>query len=401
MNEHKAVPNIRFNGFEDEWRRITISEVGLVATGNTPSTKQARYYSKKGVPWITPSNIEKDGKVYNVRYLSNEGEKIGRIVPKGSVLVTSIASIGKNTLLKEDSAFNQQINAITPNKKYNSYFLYTACNQVSKKMKDIASAGTMQIVNKKEFSRMLIICPLLLEQEKIGNFFAKLDKLLDLQQQKIDKLELLKKALLQKLFPKYGAKIPELRFKGCDGEWEEKKFSSLYKKSNEKNNLSFDSNKIISVANMYYKKDNVKSDDNYMRTYNIFRLGDIAFEGHKSKKFTFGRFVENTIGDGIVSHVFEVFKPISNGDITYWKYAIHNEDFIARILMKSTVKATMMNNLIAKDFLKQRVPVPQLSEQQKIGNLLSKVDQLIELENKKLQNLQQVKKCLLQNMFVE
>ena len=401
MNEHKAVPNIRFNGFEDEWRRITISEVGLVATGNTPSTKQARYYSKKGVPWITPSNIEKDGKVYNVRYLSNEGEKIGRIVPKGSVLVTSIASIGKNTLLKEDSAFNQQINAITPNKKYNSYFLYTACNQVSKKMKDIASAGTMQIVNKKEFSRMLIICPLLLEQEKIGNFFAKLDKLLDLQQQKIDKLELLKKALLQKLFPKYGAKIPELRFKGCDGEWEEKKFSSLYKKSNEKNNLSFGNNKIISVANMYYKKDNVKSDDNYMRTYNIFRLGDIAFEGHKSKKFTFGRFVENTIGDGIVSHVFEVFKPISNGDITYWKYAIHNEDFIARILMKSTVKATMMNNLIAKDFLKQRVPVPQLSEQQKIGNLLSKVDQLIELENKKLQNLQQVKKCLLQNMFVE
>ena len=239
------------------------------------------------------------------------------------------------------------------------------------------------------------------EQQKIGNFFAKLDKLLDLQQQKIDKLELLKKALLQKLFPKHDSKVPELRFKGYDQEWEEKKFSSLYKKCNEKNNLSFGSNKIISVANMYYKKDNVKSDDNYMRTYNIFRLGDIAFEGNKSKKFTFGRFVENTIGDGIVSHVFEVFRPISNGDITYWKYAIHNEDFIAPVLMKSTVKATMMNNLIAKDFLKQQVPVPQLSEQQKIGNLLSKVDQLIELENRKLQNLQQVKKCLLQNMFVE
>ena len=239
------------------------------------------------------------------------------------------------------------------------------------------------------------------EQQKIGDFFTKLDKLLDLQQQKIDKLELLKKAFLQKLFPKHDSKVPELRFKGYDQEWEEKKFSSLYKKCNEKNNLSFGSNKIISVANMYYKKDNVKSDDNYMRTYNIFRLGDIAFEGHKSKKFTFGRFVENTIGDGIVSHVFEVFRPISNGDITYWKYAIHNEDFIAPVLMKSTVKATMMNNLIAKDFLKQRVPVPQLSEQQKIGNLLSKVDQLIELENKKLQNFQQLKKCLLQNMFVK
>ena len=199
--KHDAqIPELRFKGFYNKWERTTISEMGKVTTGNTPPTKQKRYYSKMGIPWITPSNIDKNGNLYNVKYLSKDGAKIGRIVPKGSVLVTSIASIGKNTLLKEDSAFNQQINAITPKKKYNSYFLYTACNQLSKEMKVIASAGTMQIVNKKEFSKMLINCPLLPEQQKIGNLLSKVDQLIELENKKLHNLQQVKKCLLQNMF---------------------------------------------------------------------------------------------------------------------------------------------------------------------------------------------------------
>ena len=408
MNEHKAVPNIRFNGFEDEWRRITISEVGSVATGNTPSTKQARYYSKKGVPWITPSNIEKNGKVYNVKYLSNEGEKIGRIVPKGSVLVTSIASIGKNTLLKEDSAFNQQINAITPNKKYNSYFLYTACNQVSKKMKDIASAGTMQIVNKKEFSRMLIICPLLLEQEKIGNFFAKLDKLLDLQQQKIDKLELLKKTLLQKLFPKHDAKIPELRFKGYEGNWKKHKLKELASflkgKGYSKNDIVHYGFPIILYGRMY---------TNYR--LNIKFIDDTFVKDDKNS-------VKSVEGDVIIPASGETAEEISiasnikrsgiiiGGDLNIIRpdNKLIDSSFLALVLSNGKVKQQIAKRAQGKsivhihntDLMPLEIDFPSLNEQQKIGDLLSKVDQLIELENKKLEDLRQVKKCLLQNMFV-
>ena len=408
MNEQKAVPNIRFKGFDDEWEDTVLGKFVKVYDG----VHQTPKYKNNGVPFVSVENISN---LYTNKFISKSDfdNNFKNSKPtSGDLLMTRIGDIGTVNFVKNnnDLAYYVSLALLKPKtkdfKKYmNSYFLmYLIESPRTKKelWKRTLHIAFPKKINKNEISKVnLCICSNWKEQQKIGNLFAKLDKLLDLQQQKIDKLELLKKALLQKLFPKHDAKIPELRFKGYDHEWKEKKFSSLYKKCNEKNNLSFGNDKIISVANMYYKKDNVKSDDNYMKTYNIFRLGDIAFEGNKSKKFTFGRFVENTIGDGIVSHVFEVFRPISNGDITYWKYAIHNEDFIAPILMKSTVKATMMNNLIAKDFLKQRVPVPQLSEQQKIGNLLSKVDQLIELENKKLHNLQQVKKCLLQNMFVE
>lgn len=150
---------------------------------------------------------------------------------------------------------------------------------------------------------------------------------------------------------------------------------------------------------MYYKPNDSKSDEKYMETYNIFRLGDIAFEGHKSKNFAYGRFVENTIGDGIVSHVFDVFRPISEYDLNYWKYFIHYEDIMGQKLRMSTTKATMMNNLVSKDFLKQSVLVPNLDEQQKIGTFFKQLDHLITLHQRKIAKLKELKKGYLQKLF--
>ena len=96
-------------------------------------------------------------------------------------------------------------------------------------------------------------------------------------------------------------KAPKLRFNGYTNDWEQRKFGDLYKKVSEKNDGTYGADKIISVANMYYKSDVKISGKNYLKTYNIFKVGDIAFEGNKSKHFAHGRFVENTIGDGIVS----------------------------------------------------------------------------------------------------
>jgi type I restriction enzyme S subunit len=100
--------------------------------------------------------------------------------------------------------------------------------------------------------------------------------------------------------------------------WEQRKFGELYEKSNEKNELiTYGVKDIISVANMYYKQDAKVTNQEYLKTYNVFHLGDIAFEGNKSKKFAHGRFVENTIGDGIVSHVFDVFHPKKEYDLFF------------------------------------------------------------------------------------
>ena len=116
------------------------------------------------------------------------------------------------------------------------------------------------------------------------------------------------------------AKEPKVRFGEFTGKWEECRFNEIYKKINEKNDLSFGPDKIISVANMYYKpmRDSTKSKIDYMKTYNLMRVGDIAFESNKSKSYSYGRFVENIIGDGIVSHVFDVFRPITSYDLFFW-----------------------------------------------------------------------------------
>ena len=195
--------------------------------------------------------------------------------------------------------------------------------------------------------------------------------------------------------------VPKLRFPGFIGNWKEVSFGELYEKHNVKNDLSFGVDKIISVANMYFKSDAAVGDEDYLRSYNIFRLGDIAYEGNKSANYVYGRFVENTIGDGIVSHVFDVYSPISpNHCINYWKYAINYERIMRPVLEKSTIKSTMMNNLISKDFLKQKILVPPtLAEQEKIASCLSELDDQIISQGQKVDALKEKKKCLMQQLF--
>ena len=226
------------------------------------------------------------------------------------------------------------------------------------------------------FLEMPISVPCLTEQNKIVGYFQSLDHLITLHHRK--------RVILKK------TKVSD---------WEQRKFSELYKKVNEKNIFRFGVDKIISVANMYFKEDVKKPNDEYMRTYNIMRLGDIAFEGNKSKNFSHGRFVENTIGDGIVSHVFDVFRPVMDYDLLFWKYLINNENVMGRIMTRCTKASTMMTNLVAKDFLNENILVPTIEEQHKIGTYIDKLDHLITLHQHKCDEMKKLKKCMLQKMF--
>ena len=196
------------------------------------------------------------------------------------------------------------------------------------------------------------------------------------------------------------ASTPALRFKGFTYTWKQRKFSELYEKVSRKNDLTYGKDDIISVANMYFKPDSYITDESYLLTYNIFELGDIAFEGNKSKNYAHGRFVENTIGNGIVSHVFDVFKPIMKYyDLQFWKYAINNERLMGGILLRSTKASTMMTNLVANDFLQETFLVPSYLEQQKIGVFFQELDRLITLHQHKYDKLTNMKKSMLEKMF--
>lgn len=157
-----------------------MGELGEIMTGSTPSTSKAEYYSEDGIPWVTPTDINARTISDTPRKLSEKGATVGRVVPANTILCTCIASIGKNTLLTVKGSFNQQINSLTPNDENDAYFLLTESEIWSNKMKLMAASGTMQIVNKTEFSELLTMVPKLTEQKKIGDYFRHLDHLITL-----------------------------------------------------------------------------------------------------------------------------------------------------------------------------------------------------------------------------
>ena len=260
--------------------------------------------------------------------------------------------------------------------------------------------GLLNIAPDDFFETQICIPKRIDEQRQIGVFFDRLDSLITLHQRKYDKLCVLKKSMLDKMFPKGGSLYPEIRFAGFTDPWEQRKLGELYKEVSEKNDLTYSRDRIISVAHMYFNPVVYVTEDDYLKTYNVMRLGDIAFEGNRSKNFAHGRLVENTIGDGIVSHVFKVFRPIQPFDLMYWKYSINNEKAMKDVLTRSTKASTMMHELVAKDFLNEEIAVPSLEEQRQIGAFFDRLDSLITLHQRKLELLRNIKKSMLDKMFV-
>ena len=169
--------------FAFSWEQRKLGELGTITTGSTPSTSIPDYYSDDGIVWVTPTDICENITFESARKLSDLGQQVGRVVPKNTILVTCIASIGKNTMLGNTGSFNQQINGLTPNEnECDPYFLLTESALWSTKMKSSAAAGTMQIVNRTEFSELKTWLPSLIEQQAISDFFRQLDNLITLHQ---------------------------------------------------------------------------------------------------------------------------------------------------------------------------------------------------------------------------
>ena len=182
-------------------------------------------------------------------------------------------------------------------------------------------------------------------------------------------------------------------------DWEQRKFRDIYKKSSEKNDLSYSKDQVISVATMKWSHAPSNSSDTYMKSYNVMKKGDIAFEGHVNKNYIYGRFVENTIGDGIVSHIFDVYTPLEKKhNLNFWKDYISSSKIMNRILRMSTTNARMMSNLVKADIDKQIIYIPSHLEQQQIGDILKTLTKCIDLQQRKLKQLGLIKRALQQQL---
>lgn len=393
-------PKIRFKGFEGEWKTSTIGDFTTSFSGGTPTAGASEFYGGN-IPFIRSGEIHESK---TELFLTEAGlnNSSAKVVEKGTLLYALYgATSGEVGISKIKGAINQAILAIYPNKTVDKRFLANYLQSHKQKIVGELLQGGQGNLSGALVKSISVTYPNNREQQTISDYVDSLDSQISASTSRLASLKQMKAASLQAMFPQEGETVPKIRFKGFEGEWKKVKFSELYERASIKNDLSFGTDKIISVANMYFIKNSRQVDDDYLRSYNIMRLGDIAFEGNKSKNFAHGRLVENTIGDGIVSHVFIVMKPISkNYDLNFWKYYINNENIMGNILVRSTKSSTMMTDLVVDDFLKESILVPSYEEQIEIGKILTSLDRQISLQSQRLEKLKQIKSACLDKMFV-
>ncbi|WP_103572274.1 restriction endonuclease subunit S [Campylobacter concisus] len=181
------------------WHTTTLSNVGEIITGSTPSTTNEKFWNGE-VAWITPTDIgDKKDIFIGERSITQDGLKATRELPANSLLVTCIASIGKNAVLKVKGSCNQQINALIPNKNFNVDFLYYLLEFEKEKLKKLAGITATLIISKALFSKFKISFPDITEQQKIAEVLMACDDEINLLNLKLENLKKQKQGLMQKL----------------------------------------------------------------------------------------------------------------------------------------------------------------------------------------------------------
>ena len=202
--EGKNVPDLRFPEFQGMkgWEKKQIKDFGEAITGNTPSKKEEKYWNGDFV-WVTAQDFK--GKYINdsILKLTKFGKDKARVIPKDSVLVTCIASIGLNAINKVECSTNQQINAICCNQEYNYEYMYYLVTYNTKNLKQLAGQTAVPIITKKSFEEFEVYAiENYDEQQKIADCLSSLDELIEATSRKVEILKEHKKGLMQQLFPK-------------------------------------------------------------------------------------------------------------------------------------------------------------------------------------------------------
>ena len=406
MAKKKKTPQIRINGFTKDWNEGLLNQ--YLETSLEKNCDEV--FSREDVLSVSGdygvvNQIEFQGRSFAGASVANYG-----VVHTGDVVYTK-------SPLKENPYGIIKTNTGKPGIVSTLYAIYHPLettypefvqwyfennDRLNRYLNPLVNKGAKNDMKVSSDNALLgnVIFPEHDEQKAISDALVRIKTIIIQHEAKLQKLQALKASMLEKMFPKDGADIPEVRFKGFTGAWKRKRFSELYESVIQKNDLTYGVDKNITVASMQYRPDIKVTDIEYLRTYNVLKLGDIAFEGHQSKEFRYGRFVENDIGDGIVSHIFAVFRPKTDYDLMFWKYAINNERIMRPVLVRCTKASTMMNDLVSRDFLEESILVPDIEEQKKIGTVLSEIDRLISLQQEELKKLQSFKKALLEKMFV-
>ena len=384
------VPKIRFNDFDDNIIKISIKELGNVITGTTPSTTDRSNYGDEYL-WASPVDMGDFKYINNTKTkLSEKGFNKTRCVPKDSILITCIGStIGKTGMASKEMSTNQQINTLIPNKIYNSDYLYYCINFNFPRFLNKISFQAVPIISKSVFEKLEVsITKNIYEQEKIGKLLSLLDKKIELQSKKIEDLKLFKKGLFDKL-----------DFKN----YKNVKLKDILNEVNIKSTINNQYEILSSTSNgLFLQKDyfNKQAASENNIGYKIIKKDQLVLS---PQNLWMGNININfKYKEGIVSPSYKIYDINTNIiDIDYFNNWIKSPRALYEYMISSEQGASVVRRNLNIDLFDEIIlKLPDISEQKRIGRQIKNINKKIELEFKKLDKLKELKKGLMQNMFV-
>ena len=418
MGNNDKRPKIRFKGFNDDWEQHKLNEFGK-ATGGTSIESE---FSENGVYKVISIGSYSESSVYNdqgIRAIKSD-KTINRVLNKNDLTMilndktTSGNIIGRVLLIEKSNiyVYNQRTERIEINlDNYNPMFLYEMLNAPNIREKIIKQAqGNTQIyVNWSIISMLDYLIPSLEEQSKIAEYLHYLGKLISLHQRKLEKLGNIKKSMLEKMFPKDENKVPEIRFKGFNDDWEQHKLFDLSERITRKN-INLESKLPLTISAQYGLVDQITFFNNRVASrdvsnYFLIKNGEFAYNKSYSDGYPYGVVKRLDYYDkGVLSTLYIIFsidkKYINSNYLLYYFNTDNWYKHISECAAEGARNHGLLN-ISADDFFKLELKHPKdLYEQKKVGEFLKQLDSLIVLHQRKLEKLKNIKKACLEKMFV-
>ena len=400
-------PKIRFKGFTETWEQRKLGDLCKIITkGTTPKDKTNR----GDVNFIKVENINpENGEISNTTKITlkehEENLKRSRLL-ENDILFSIAGTLGRVAIIKSSilPANTNQALAIIRLSEGDISFIATMLKgrAIEDYIRKNPTVGAQPNLSLEQISNFVIPFTLATEQKKIGSLFSKLDHLITLHQRKCENLKKLKKFMLQKLFPQNGENVPKVRFLNFTDTWEQRKLETYLQEYNEVTSTNnqypalTSSRKGLFLQTDYFSGNQVASENNI--GYNVVPYGYFTYR-HMSDDEVFHFNINDIVDKGIVSTLYPVFTTSKELDSKYLQYQLnYGEEFsrFARLQKQGGSRTYMYLNKLRK--LSLTMP-NTLDEQKEISAILSTLDHLITLHQRKCDKLKEVKKYMLQNMF--
>jgi len=387
---NKKTPEIRFKGFSDDWEQRKLGEEVPITMGQSPSS--SNYTDNPNDYILVQGNADvRDGKVKPRVWTT----QVTKTANRNDIVLSVRAPVGDVGKTDYDIVLGRGVAGLKGNE-----FIY----QTLTKMKingfwdRFTTGSTFESINSTDLKNAEILIPNKEEQLKIGFLFATLDKTIALHQQKIDLLKQSKKSFLQNLFPKKEKSVPDIRFSGFVGEWEQRKLEDV---------AEFNPKSIIPLVFKYVDLESVvgteminfkveSRDTAPSRAQRLAQQGDVFYQTvrpYQKNNYLF----DMTYKDYVFSTGYAQMRP--NIDSYFLFSRIQENNFVKTVLDRST--GTSYPAINSKDLANIEVKVPnEHKEQMKVGNLFKQIDNTIALHQEKIESLKQMKKALLQKLFI-